>query len=328
MGITSEDVALAAERIQEEGENPTIERIRILLGAGSNTTISKYLKIWRDNYPVTKPSVKSPPDQVQAAVSAVWEKLQQETQTTIEVIKAEANDQVAAAQQEAELAKAAMLALKEEHEMLKVQHHALSAQKELLALDYKQLETDRKMLQERLEALEARHQEIKFLHEQQLKLLEGKHLAELDRLKLHAEQEVKLAQQLADTLKSHYEDARADSMNRLDKLNIENQKNQDSIKRLEADNAGLKQSLEDKTAMHQHLSAQLEQAQKLIQDQQAQARALQDKRFVTEDIIAAFEAMPLQVASNLQALLAEQVKVVIDQAVEAISIKPKEVAHA
>jgi len=327
MGITSEDVIFAAEKIQAEGGNPTIEKIRFILGVGSNTTISKYLKDWRDSRLVVKPSITSPPDQVQAAVSAVWEKLHQETQATIEAVKTEAKEQVDAARQEAETANTALSTLKAEYEALKTQHHALSAQKELLALDYKQSEANQQLLRERLEALESRHQEVKSLHEQQLKRLEEKYQAEIERLKSHTQQEVQLARQLADALKSHYEDARVDNMRQLDQMKVENQKSYDAIKQLESDNAGLKQSLEVKIAMHQQVTTQLSEANKLIQTQQAQWDALQDKRFLTEDIVVAFQALPVQVTSQLHTLLTEQVKEVMDQAVKAIHSKLKEVEH-
>jgi chromosome segregation ATPase len=327
-GINLEQVVMAAEQITSQGETPTIEKIRFMLGAGSNTTISKYLNDWRNSRLVVKPSVTSPPDQVQAAVSAVWEKLHQETQATIEAVKAEAKDQVEAARQEVETANTALSALKAEHEALKTQHHALSAQKELLALDYKQAEANQQLLRERLEALEFRHQEMKTLHEQQLNRLEEKYLAEIARLKSYTEQEVQLARQLADTLKSHYEDARVDSMRQLDQLKVENQKSYDAMKRLEADNAGLKQSLESKIAMHQQVMAQLTEAQRLIQTQQTQWDVLLDKRFVTEEIVAAFQALPVQVASELHTLLTEQVKGLIDQAAKAMHNKLKEIEHA
>lgn len=327
MSITSGDVIFAAEKIQAEGGNPTIEKIRILLGAGSNTTISKYLKDWRDSRPIIKPSVTSPPDQVQAAISAVWEKLHQETQATIDTVKAETKDQVEAARQEAEAASFALSVLKAEHEALITQHHELSAQKELLALDYKQAEHNQQLLRERLELLESRHQEIKSLHEQQSKRLEEKYISEIERLKAHTEQEVRLARQLADTLKSHYEDARVDSMRQLDQLRVENQKSYDTTKRLEAANASLKQELEVKAAMHQQIMAQLTEAQKFIQTQQAQWDSLQNKRFVTEEIIATFQALPVQMASEMHILLTEQIKAVIDQANKKIHAKLKEIEH-
>lgn len=328
IGINLEQVVMAAEQIVSQGESPTIEKIRYMLGAGSNTTISKYLKDWRDSRLVVKPSVTSPPDQVQAAVSAVWEKLHQESQATIEAVKAEAKEQIDAARQEAETANTTLSTLKAEYEALKTQHHALSAQKELLALDYKQAEVNQQLLRERLEAFEARHQEIKSLHEQQLKQLEEKYHAEIEHLKSHTEQEVQLARQLADTLKSHYEDARVDNMRQLDQMKVENHKSYDAIKRLESDNAGLKQSLEAKIAMHQQVTTQLSEAQKLIQTQQAQWDALQDKHFVTEEVVATFQALPVNIASELHALLTERVKDVIDQAVKAMHSNLKEVEHA
>lgn len=327
-GINSEQVVMAAEQIVSQGESPTIEKIRFMLGAGSNTTISKYLKNWRDTRFVSRPSVSSPPDQVQAAVSAVWEKLHQETQATIDAVKAEANDRVEAVQQEAESSKKALETLQSEYEVLINQHHALSAQKEILALDYKQAEANQLLLRERLEYLETRHQEIKSLHEQQLKRLDEKYLAEIERLKSHTEQELHLARQLADTLKSHYEDARVETMRQIDKVNVENKKCYEIIKNIEAENAGLKKSLEANIAVSKQLEAQLSEAQILIQTQQAQWSTLKDKRFVTEEIVAAFQSLPKEIACELNIHLSEQVKVVIDQAAKIMQGKLKEIEHA
>lgn len=328
MAITAEDVLFAAEKIQAEGGNPTIEKIRLVLGAGSNTTISKYLKDWRDSRHAAKPAVSSPPDQVQAAVSAVWEKLQQETLATIETVKAEAMEQVSLAQQAAIEANSALAALQSEREVLQTQFNALSAQKELLILDCKQAETQQQLLRERIEGLQSRQQEITYLHEQQLKILEEKYSAEIVRLQSHTQQEVQLARQLADALKSHYEEARVDSMRQLDQLKVENQKQNETLKRLEIENASLKQSLEAKMLQQQELGSQLTDANKQIQILQLQWDALQDKRFVTEEIVHAFHALPGQVANELQARLSEQIQQVVDQAVKLMHQKLKEVAYA
>lgn len=327
-GVTQAEVTEAAESIQAEGGHPTIERIRLLLGTGSNTTIAKYLKEWRDGRSVSKSSITNPPDQVQAAVTAVWEKLHQETQASIEAVKADAKEQVEAVKEEAKVAHAALASLTIEYETLQTQHHALAAQKELLVLDYKQAQDQLQLLRERLDGLERRHQEVKSQHEQQLTRLDEKYLADIKRLTSHAEQEVQLAQQLVDTLKSHYEEARVDRMRQIDQLKVENQKQHDVIKRLETDSAGLKQALEAKVIMYQQVTTQLADAQRLITAQQAQWETLQDKQFVTDGIVAAFDALPGQVASELRRLLAGKVTEVIDQAVQSMEIKLKEVDHA
>ena len=47
VGITFEEVATIAENISKNGEMPTIDKVRMALGTGSFTTISKYLNSWR-----------------------------------------------------------------------------------------------------------------------------------------------------------------------------------------------------------------------------------------------------------------------------------------
>lgn len=325
LGLSFAEVATAADELIQSGEQPTIEKIRDQLGKrGSFSTISKYLKDWREGRLIPKSTQLSPPDQVQAAVSAVWEKLHEETQTTIEAVQVEAKKQVEAARQEAQAAQGALSTVQAEHQQLTTQYHALSAQKELLALDYQQAETTQQLLRERLAALETRHQEIKSLHEQQLKRVEEQYLAEMERLKLHTDQEVQLARQLADTLKAHYEEARAESMRHIDQLKVENQQRLDAIKGLEKDHASLKAALTARTDLSSHLSTQLAEAQKLIQSQQAQWDSLKDKRLVTEEVVAGFQLLPKAVSSELCVVLTEQVRQVVDEAIKLLQLRLKE----
>jgi hypothetical protein len=44
LGVTYDDIAQSAETLLRKSEEPTIEKVRALLGTGSNTTISKYLQ--------------------------------------------------------------------------------------------------------------------------------------------------------------------------------------------------------------------------------------------------------------------------------------------
>jgi colicin import membrane protein len=329
LGINLTDVAMAAEALVEAGESPTIENIRAQLGKrGSYSTISKYLKAWREGEPVTQSTPLTPPDQVQAAVSAVWSKLHEETELKMAAVQAEAREQVAAAQLAAEVAQSALADLQAQHEALTTQHHTLAAQKELLVLDLRQAEVSQQLLRERYEALETRHHEIKAVHDQHLQRLEEKYLSEITRLTVHADQEVGLARQLTDTIKMHHEEARVEQMRERDALKVELQKKEALIKQLEVDQATLKASLEGKMTLHQQVRAELHESQKMLQNQQAQWTSLQDKRFVTEEIVSAFEALPGQVASELQGLLAEQVKTVIERASSTLRKKRKDVEHA
>jgi hypothetical protein len=60
-GISFEDVRDAAESLLGRGLNPTIQRVRELLGTGSNTTISEHLKSWQQQLAKT-PKIVLPSD--------------------------------------------------------------------------------------------------------------------------------------------------------------------------------------------------------------------------------------------------------------------------
>jgi Plasmid replication region DNA-binding N-term. len=78
MAITKDDVFAIADRLDAEGRNPTLASIRRELGSGSFTTISEFMRDWkqqRANKALVKHEIPVP-DEVAAAAStlasAVW----------------------------------------------------------------------------------------------------------------------------------------------------------------------------------------------------------------------------------------------------------------
>jgi len=73
-GISFEDVQNAAETLLGRGLNPTIQRVRELLGTGSNTTISEHLKSWQQQLAETPKIMLLPtvPEAVAAALDTFW----------------------------------------------------------------------------------------------------------------------------------------------------------------------------------------------------------------------------------------------------------------
>jgi chromosome segregation ATPase len=76
-GINYNDVATAAQQLADEGKNPTIEQVRLLLGTGSSTTITQHLRRWKESqtsgeYVSVKDNV---PFELTAALKNVWEQL-------------------------------------------------------------------------------------------------------------------------------------------------------------------------------------------------------------------------------------------------------------
>jgi chromosome segregation ATPase len=50
LGVDYETIKQAAVKLLSQGAAPSVQKIRELLGTGSNTTIAEHLKVWRDEY--------------------------------------------------------------------------------------------------------------------------------------------------------------------------------------------------------------------------------------------------------------------------------------
>ena len=103
-GIGYQEVALAAEKLVQQGASPTIERIRVLLGTGSYSTVSKYLSEWKTQHLKQRidghQGATVPSDSINLAVANVWEQLQRDNAAKIEEIETAANEKIQLAQQE------------------------------------------------------------------------------------------------------------------------------------------------------------------------------------------------------------------------------------
>lgn len=69
-GITAEQVAAAAEALTAEGISVTIKAVLARLGSGSETTILKHLRAWRDSRPAAQAATPELPAHIAAALSA------------------------------------------------------------------------------------------------------------------------------------------------------------------------------------------------------------------------------------------------------------------
>lgn len=69
-GITFEQVAAAAEALTAEGTATTIKAVLARLGSGSETTILKHLRAWRDSRPAAQAAAPELPAHIAASLSA------------------------------------------------------------------------------------------------------------------------------------------------------------------------------------------------------------------------------------------------------------------
>lgn len=76
VGITYHDVAAAAQRVRQRGDEPTVDRVRSELGTGSRSTLGPMLKRWKTGSEAAADLGGLPAD-LAAAVKALYERVQQ-----------------------------------------------------------------------------------------------------------------------------------------------------------------------------------------------------------------------------------------------------------
>lgn len=229
LGIDYTLVADAAEKLTAQGEVPTIDRVRVLLGGtGSNTTISKYLHLWRHN---TGKSHKSEPansinmpDPVQQVITRVWQQLREETDAEIEAIKT--STQVLIEESEEKMAQMAqeykrVAALCEGYqEQLRI----LEAKSAVQQLDINQLQREQVILEERNKGLAQRYADLELTMAKQQADLTQAHHNEINLLIEKSNAQIAALQKLIDQQKSHAEDERVKHMQEADHLKTSQQK--------------------------------------------------------------------------------------------------------
>ena len=132
-GITYEDVATTAEKLQGEGKNPTADRIREALGTGSKTTINGHLKLWKAQQAELSTEIhpslpKELLTHVVAYVGGVWTKLNETTDARIESL----NEQN---QKEIDFLKEAFIQLQSEKDTLEAQFKQETDKNQILRLE-------------------------------------------------------------------------------------------------------------------------------------------------------------------------------------------------
>ncbi len=237
LGITYDDVLKAATSIEGKGETPTIEKIREFLGStGSNTTISKYLQRWRNQFFHGVPAENNnpTPDIVKIAVERVWQDMRQETDNEIERIKTEAQNLIEESLNKTHIAETNFNELKLKHDQLVESYQAERAEKELLLLDMKKFREEHTLLKERFKALETRYAEMQTLTSQHLTDLSNAHKNEVGRLEEAVRLQLETHTKLVNTIKDHSEQARHQHIVAIDSLKVENKKLNEHMDKLQS----------------------------------------------------------------------------------------------
>ncbi|MCP5424951.1 MAG: DNA-binding protein [Gammaproteobacteria bacterium] len=100
-GIQYEDVKNAAHTLLERGASPSIQRIREVLGTGSNSTIADHLKRWQMELADTPKMALAPalPEALSTAVESFWTVALQQAEAAYQALREAAEERVVSAEQ-------------------------------------------------------------------------------------------------------------------------------------------------------------------------------------------------------------------------------------
>lgn len=131
-GIGFEEVRAAAVTLLGRGLNPSIQRVREILGTGSNSTIAAHLKRWQEELYGTPRTVLPPavPEALTSALEQFWQVAVEQAESGYQERKAAADQAVAAAEQARDLALAELSQTQQQNRDL---GEALHRQRELTA---------------------------------------------------------------------------------------------------------------------------------------------------------------------------------------------------
>ena len=94
IGITYREVAQTATTLMQQGQQPTIDRIRERLGTGSKTTIASHLRQWKhENDGEIVLTRTSLPPELLSLVQGLWDAMKETTESEIEALKAKHHDE-------------------------------------------------------------------------------------------------------------------------------------------------------------------------------------------------------------------------------------------
>lgn len=260
-GILAQDVIAIAEQLVSKGEIPTIEKVRVILGTGSNSTIAKHLTEWKTlrlkadykdiiiNY--------AAPDPVNQAVAKVWQQLQEENQAKLEIIEAEATQKIQLIQEEKEQVleelhqvikdnqdlRALLKESREQNAALEKDQISLKQDRAVMEAKWQAAEADKNSFQEyatkTLVSIEDKYQQM--LNNLEAQLIEKKqqHTEELSQMKERAEAQrhkyiveidhLKTQHQRLQTQLSEKDQILVELKTQIKQLNVQIQKQQDNM---------------------------------------------------------------------------------------------------
>jgi chromosome segregation ATPase len=227
LGVTYEQFSEAASQVLTTGQFPTIEKVRAVIGVGSNTTLNVYMNRWKDEFiknHLAGTKSTALPDPVQRVIKDIWEALRTESNIANEHVQQEATVIVKQAQQAKAEAEQQANTLQEQLEKAQLKINHLETDLQLVRSELIEQKQERAVFQERAQRSEQRFEDLKQSTEMRLTELEQSHQETVNHLQKQLETHEKNFKQEMSELKTYAENQRHKLIAEIDQLRVAKEK--------------------------------------------------------------------------------------------------------
>lgn len=169
IGITYLEVSKAIASIQGKQQVPTVDRIRDILGTGSRSTISKYLREWKEKNQLLPTDELGMPVELLQMVKSLWAMLKEKSDNELEQARTEIKAESIELSKSLQTEKQQTAILQKEVHQLEEINSELNQQVQILQKSQQDANTEIQRLNERISVMkenkEAQVTEQKRLHD-------------------------------------------------------------------------------------------------------------------------------------------------------------------
>lgn len=169
IGITYLEVSKAIAAIQGKQQVPTVDRIRDVLGTGSRSTISKYLREWKEKNQLLPTDELGMPVELLQMVKSLWAMLKEKSDNELEQARTEIKAESIELSKSLQAKKQQTAMLQKEVHQLEEINSELNQQVQILQKSQQDANTEIQLLNERISVMkenkEAQVTEQKRLHD-------------------------------------------------------------------------------------------------------------------------------------------------------------------
>ena len=291
-GVTYAEIAVAAAQINGNGQAPTVDAVRQILGTGSRTTIANHLKTWKSQQPQSN-SDGLPPELL-SHIKGLWEQLNTVADSRIHEIEQHTCERVAEMQRILEQERIDYLALDVKHKELTARYHDQVVLSEKFRDDLSQsdqqnakLETYSHGLQEQLQHHKAENDR---LHKINSRIQDNLENVQKDIIKLRQENDSAIEKQKVRFIDEmlQFQKAQAIQSERNNQLEIEKVQILNELDKIKAEKSTIEQlNIHDKTKLQESSFALLNLQARfdaLVQEINVTKKELKEKSFITIEL--------------------------------------------